>query len=77
MDICGLSIPKSKITGTKAIRRQQAWLAKETAKGLLGWEQNKPFFLSMFTIFARVYSLQELNIPFRFEQTQILTYMRG
>lgn len=34
-------------------------------------------FLSMFTTFATVYSFQEFNVPFRFEQIQILTYMKG
>lgn len=42
MNICGMrTYPQKKITSTKALRKEHAWPAEETAKRLVGWEQNK------------------------------------
>ena len=71
MDICGWSIPKRKITSTKAMRREQAWLAEESKETggdgsrISFYFYQRLLFLPWFILYKSLIYLSDLN-RFRF-----------
>lgn len=55
MNICGMNIPKRKITSRKVLWREHAWPAEETEKRPAGGSRTSFISLWTFTIFAMAY----------------------